>query len=244
MEHRAVKDRLYDVWAETARALASPKRVELLDLLAQGERTVEQLAAEAGLTINNTSSHLRVLKAARLVEARKVAQWVHHRIADDGVVRLLREVQALARRRVHEVEDLARRYLDGRDELEPVDREELRRRLQDGDVTVIDVRPELEYRAGHIPGALSVPLERLEARLGDLPPDRPVVAYCRGPYCVFAVEAVERLRREGFEAVRLADGLPDWRAAGLPVNAGAEPATVARTAARAPTLDRPPRRAR
>lgn len=228
MDHRAVKDRLCDAWAETAKALASPKRVELLDLLAQGERTVEALAREAGLTINNTSSHLSVLKAARLVETRKEAQFVFYRLADDAVVALLRSVQAVARQRLHEVDHLARTYLDGRDPLEPVDAAELRRRLKAGAVTVIDVRPALEYEAGHIAGALSVPLERLNERLPDLPKDRPVVAYCRGPYCVYAVEAVERLRQRGYDARRLADGVPDWRHAGHPVAVGAEMTTRAR----------------
>lgn len=227
MDHRAVKDRLYDAWAETAKALASPRRVELLDLLAQGERTVEALAREAGLTINNTSSHLGVLKAARLVETRKEAQFVFYRLADDAVVSLLRGVQAVARQRLHEVDHLARTYLDGRDPLEPVGAAELRRRLRAGEVTVIDVRPALEYEAGHIAGALSVPLEALDARAGELPTDRPVVAYCRGPYCVYAIEAVERLRHRGFEARRLADGLPDWRLAGHPVVAGPEGAPAA-----------------
>lgn len=222
MESRAVKDRLYAAWAETAKALGSPKRVELLDLLAQSERTVEALAREAGLTVNNTSSHLGVLKAARLVESRKEAQFVFYRLADDAVVALLRNVQALARRRLHEVDHLARTYLDGRDPLEPVDAVELRRRLKAGEVTVIDVRPTLEYEAGHIDGAISAPIERLHERLRDIPRDRPVVAYCRGPYCVFAVQAVERLRRHGYEARRLLDGLPDWRLAGHPVSAGRE----------------------
>lgn len=222
VNHRAVKDRLYDAWAETAKALASPKRVELLDLLAQGERSVDALARETGLTINNTSSHLSVLKAARLVETRKAAQFVFYRIADDAVVDLLRGIQTVARRRLHEIEHLARIYLEGRDPLEPVDAAELERRLKAGEVTVIDVRPALEYEAGHIAGALSMPLEELDARMRALPKSRPVVAYCRGPYCVYAIEAVERLRRRGYDARRLADGLPDWRRAGRAVMHGAE----------------------
>lgn len=222
MEPRAVKDRLYAAWAETAKALASPKRVELLDLLAQGERTVDALARESGLTINNTSSHLGVLKAVRLVETRKEAQFVFYRLADDAVVAVLRNVQALARRRLHEVDHLARTYLEGRDPLEPIDAVELRRRLKAGEVTVIDVRPALEFEAGHIEGALSAPLARLNVRLRDIPRDRPVVAYCRGPYCVYAVQAVERLRRHGYDAHRLLEGVPDWRMAGYPVAAGPE----------------------
>lgn len=222
MDHRAVKDLLYAAWADIAKALASPKRVELLDLLAQGERTVEALARESGLRVSNTSSHLSVLKAARLVETRKATQFVFYRLADDAVIALLRDVQALARRRLHEVDYLARTYLDGRDSLEPVDAAELRRRLKTGEVTVIDVRPALEYEAAHIAGALSVPLETLDARASDLPTDRPVVAYCRGPYCIYAVEAVERLRVRGIDARRLAAGLPDWRLAGYPVAVGPE----------------------
>lgn len=226
MDHRTVKDRLYAAWADTAKALASPKRVELLDLLAQGERTVEALAREAGLTVNNTSSHLTVLKGARLVETRKEAQFVFYRVADDAVIALLQHLQALTRRRLHEVDYLVRTYFEERDALEPVDRAELRRRLKSGEVTVIDVRPAVEYNAGHIAGALSVPLEKLHARMGDLPKDHPVVAYCRGPYCVMAVEAVERLRKRGYDARRFADGLPDWRLAGHPVAKGPEAVTA------------------
>lgn len=246
LDHRAVKDRLFHAWAETARALASPKRVELLDVLAQGERSVEALARETGLTINNTSSHLSVLKAARLVETRKEAQFVFYRLADDSVVELLRGVQAVARRRLHEVDHLARTYFEGRDTLEPVDARELRRRLKAGEVTVIDVRPALEYEAGHIAGAVSVPLGALDERVGELPRDRPVVAYCRGPYCVLAVEAVERLRQRGYDARRLADGLPDWRLAGLPISIGPAVLQDASTSVEADPSRRPrqPRRRR
>ncbi|MHB2033866.1 MAG: ArsR/SmtB family transcription factor [Gemmatimonadaceae bacterium] len=219
---RTTKDRLYDAWAAIAKALASPRRLELLDIVAQGERTVEALAREAGLTLNNTSAHLKVLKAARLVESRKTAQFVFYRLADDAVIPVLRGVQMLARRRLHEVDALARAYVDARDSLEPIDMAELRRRLRSGDVTLIDVRPEAEYEAGHIVGAKSVPLKELERRLSAIPKRRPVVAYCRGPYCVLSAGAVEKLRRRGYRAVRLADGLPDWKAAGLPVAVGAE----------------------
>jgi rhodanese-related sulfurtransferase len=238
MDHRALKDRLYAAWADTARALASPKRIEMLDLLAQGERSVDALARETGLTVNNTSSHLTVLKTARLVETRRDAQFVFYRLADDAVVALLRDVQAVARRRLHEVEHLARTYVDGRDVLEPVDAAELRRRLRTGEVTVIDVRPVLEYEAGHIPGALSVPLDTLDARMADLPAGRPVVAYCRGPYCVYAVEAVERLRGRGYDARRLADGLPNWRVAGHPVATGPERANATTEQAAKPRTSR------
>lgn len=222
MEHRTVKNRLYAAWADTAKALASPNRVELLDLLAQGERTVEALARETGLTINNTSSHLSSLRAARLVETRKEAQFVFYRVADDSVLALLDSVQAVARNRLHEVDHLTRTYLGGRDALEPIDAEELLRRLKAGEVTLIDVRPPLEYDAGHIAGAHSVPLDRLDAWIADAARDRSVVAYCRGPYCVYAIEAVERLRANGLHARRFTDGVPTWRRSGLPVSVGAE----------------------
>lgn len=223
MRPRVVKDTLYATWAETAQALASPKRIELVDILAQSERTVDALARESGLTVNNTSSHLKVLKAARLVETRKEAQFVFYRLADNAVVSLLDGIQQVARRRRHEVSELADAYLEGRDGLEPIDAPELLRRLKNGDVTLIDVRPALEYDAGHIEGAHSLPLSELKNRLREIPKDRPVVAYCRGPYCVLAIDAVEQLRAKGYEARRFADGLPMWRVAGLPVVYGPEP---------------------
>ena len=220
MEHRQVKDQLYSAWAEVGKALSSPKRLELLDLIAQGERTVEELATETGLTVNNASSHLRVLKAARLIQRRKQAQSVYHRLTSPGIVLLLRSIQAVARSSSREIEDLAQTHLDGRDELEPLTAAELEHRLSKGEVTLIDVRPELEYRAGHIEGAVSVPLEQLKARFSEFPRSRPVIAYCRGPYCVFAVDAVEQLRKRGFKSFRLAVGYPDWAAAGLPTESG------------------------
>ena len=218
MKHREVKDQLFWLWAEVGKALASSKRLELLDLIAQGERTVEELANESGLTINNTSSHLSVLKRAHLIERRKDAQSVYHRLATPEVVTLLRSLQAVARTGFHEVEHLAQTYLDGRDELEPLTASELRDRLRKGEVTLIDVRPEIEYRAGHIQGAISVPVEKLKSRFSEFPRSKPVIAYCRGPYCVFAVDAVEQLRKRGFTSFRLAVGYPDWAAAGLPVD--------------------------
>jgi len=220
MDERAIRDRLYTAWADIARALGSARRVELLDVLAQGERTVEALARETGLTVNNTSSHLKVLRTARLVETRKDAQFVFYRVADDTVLRVLREIQTLTRRRLHEVDQLARTYIDDRDSLEPVSAVELRRRLKAGDVTLIDVRPEAEFRAGHIAGAISIPLRALERRLARISGDRPVIAYCRGPYCVLAVEAVARLRKRGYHAQRLAGGFPDWKVEGFPIEMG------------------------
>jgi rhodanese-related sulfurtransferase/DNA-binding transcriptional ArsR family regulator len=220
VEQNQFKDRLFSLWAETGKAISSPKRFQLLDLIAQGERTVEELAHETGLTINNTSSHLSVLTAARLIRKRKEAQSVYHQLTGPEIVALMRSVQAVSRRGSHEIQQLAQTYLDGRDELEPLTASELRERLRSGEVTLIDVRPELEYRAGHIEGAVSVPLEKLKARFAEFPRSRPVIAYCRGPYCVFAVDAVEQLRKRGFKSFRLAVGYPDWAAAGLPVEIG------------------------
>lgn len=216
-DHRDLKDTLYQSWARLGKAIASPKRLELLDLLAQGEKSVELLAGEAALTITNASAHLNALHAARLVDRRKAAQFVHYRLADPAVVALLRQIQELGRRQFLEVQEVARTYLDDRDALEPVEAAELRRRLRRGDVTVLDVRPAHEYAAGHIPGAVSVPPGTLQRRLAGVPRNREIVAYCRGAYCVFAVEAVQALRRRGFKARRLRGGFPDWRAAGYPV---------------------------
>lgn len=217
---RRFKDQLYAAWAEIGKVLASPKRIELLDLLAQGERTVDALARETGLTVNNTSSHLNVLKDARLVGTRRAAQFVFHHLVDDGVVEVLRAVQQLARRRLPDIDRLARQELDERDEVEPIDARELQRRLRVGDVLVIDVRPAVEFEAGHIEGARSIPVDELPAQLRRLPRDREIIAYCRGPYCVFAVDAVRYLRSKGYRSRRLNVGLPDWRAAGRAIGRG------------------------
>jgi rhodanese-related sulfurtransferase/DNA-binding transcriptional ArsR family regulator len=218
---REFKDPLYAQFARIGHAVSAPKRIELLDLLSQAEKTVEQLADESSTPIKNTSAHLRVLRQARLVETRRHGPYVHYRLADEGVFRLLRDLQDVGRRRLAEVEQVARLYIDGRDALAPVTLPELRRRLRDGSVTVIDVRPRAEYEAGHVPGALSIPVSELERRLGELPADREVVAYCRGPYCVYSVDAVGLLRARGYRARRAEQGLPDWRAEGFPVARGA-----------------------
>jgi rhodanese-related sulfurtransferase len=218
--HREFKDALYEQFARMGHALSSPKRIELLDLLSQGEKTVEQLAEQSATPLKNTSAHLRVLRQARLVETRRDGAYVHYRLGSDEVFRFVRDLQTLGRSRLAEVEHAAALYIDGRDELEPVTLKELRQRLRRGDVTVIDVRPAEEYRAGHIPGALSIPVNQLKRRLPEIPKGREVVAYCRGPYCVYSVEAVEILRKSGYKARRAGEGLPDWRASGLPVVAG------------------------
>lgn len=220
MGDRAAKDALYEAFAEVGRALASGRRAEIVDLLAQGERSVEEVAAEIGQSVANTSHHLRALARAGLVVSRRSGTRVLYRLAGERVEDLWAAVRAVAVAHVAGLERLAGAYLGDRAGLEPVSRSELRRRLSSGDVTVIDVRPSAEYRAGHIPGAVSVPLPELRRRLRSLPREREVVAYCRGPFCVYADEAVRLLRRRGFAARRLEDGFPEWRRAGLPVAAG------------------------
>lgn len=220
MGHRTLKDELYAQFSRIGKAFSNSNRLELLDLLSQAERTVEALAEEAGLTVKNTSAHLRVLREARLVARRKEPPYVFYRLADDEVLVLLRQVEAVALARLAEVERLVQDYFEDPDELEPIGPAELARRLAADEVTVLDVRPEEEYRAGHIPGARSMPVAEIEARISELPADREVVAYCRGPYCLFSLEAVELLRRRGVRARRLDTGLPDWRAAGHEVVVG------------------------
>jgi rhodanese-related sulfurtransferase len=218
MGDRETKTALFDGFARAAKALASGRRIELLDVLANGERTVEVLAGEVGLSVANTSQHLQVLRQAGLLASRREGTSVHYRLAGPEVFQLWRALRTLAASRLVEVERLAAAYLGARDELEPVSREELARRLQNGDdLVVLDVRPTAEYAAGHVPGAVSIPVGELRRRLAELPADREVVAYCRGPYCAFAHEAVAVLRQAGFAARRLEDGLPEWEAAGLAV---------------------------
>jgi len=218
MADRVAKVGLFDEFARVAKALASGRRLELLDVLANGERTVEALAGEVALSVANTSQHLQGLRQAGLVITRREGTSIHYRLAGPEVFELWRALRTLAATRLAEVERLAAAYLGARDQLEPVTRQELARRLGDGDpVVVLDVRPAAEHAAGHLPGAVSIPVEELRRRLAELPRDRDIVAYCRGPYCAFAQEAVELLRQEGFSARRLEDGLPEWRAAGLAV---------------------------
>lgn len=220
MAHRELKDPLYAQFARIGHALASPKRIELLDLLAQGEKTVELLADQSAMAIKNTSAHLRVLRQARLVETRREGTYVYYRLADGDVSRFVRDLQHLGRRRLAEVEQVAQLYIEGRDELEPVTLTELRKLVRERQVTILDVRPREEYEAGHIPGAVSIPVAELKRRIGDLHKRREIIAYCRGPYCVFALEAVTLLRKQGFRARRAEEGLPEWRGAGLPVATG------------------------
>ncbi len=203
------------------KAVASPRRLELLDLLCQGPRTVDELAKQAGQSLPNTSHHLQVLRAARLVEAEREGLFVTYRLADEKVCAFFSALRGLAESRLAEVELVRREYLESRGAMEPIPRAELLDRVSRGEVTVLDVRPHDEYAAGHIPGALSVPLDRLGSFLDQLPRDREVVAYCRGPYCVLALDAVDMLSGHGFSATRLEDSVADWQAAGFEIEIGA-----------------------
>lgn len=215
---------LYEQFARVARALASPGRVALVDLLCQGERSVEALSLAAGMTMKNASAQLRELRLAGLVESRRDGKRVYYRLAEEAVCAFFGDLRHLARRRLAEVDRLVRDSLEASDDLEPVRRAQLLRLVAAGEVVVFDVRPREEYEAGHIPGARSVPLDELDARLVGLPSEVEVVAYCRGPYCVLAPQAVKECRARGLRARRLEDGFPEWRLAGLPVAVGGEEA--------------------
>ena len=212
--HRWFKDAIYEQLARIGKAVSAPKRLELLDLLCQGPRTVEALAVQAGISLANASQHLQVLRATRLVEAEKRGLRVEYRLADEEVCRFFHSLRGLAEARLAEIDQVTDQYFESRGAMEAVKGDELLRRVRDGEVTVLDVRPSEEYRAGHIPGALSIPVGELKARLKELPKEREIVAYCRGPYCVMALEAVELLRRRGFEAHRMEEGVVEWRARG------------------------------
>ena len=225
---REFKDALYGQFAQIASAFASPKRIEIIDLLTQGERHVEAVARETGLSLANTSRHLQVLKAARLVETRKQGLQVFYRLADAKVLQGYRALRELSAARQAEVRQLLHDYFSKTDGLEPVEKEDLLQRARAGEVVVLDVRPREEYAAGHVEGALSLPLAEIERRLAELPRRKEIVAYCRGPYCFFAAEAVRLLRRRGLRALRLREGFPEWRDAGLPVEEGEAPRRPAR----------------
>ncbi len=222
VDGREAKDRLYEAFARTAKAASHPRRVELLELMAQGERTVEALAQAAGMGVKNASAHLQVLARSRLITGRRQGTRVFYRLDGDDVAEFIVAVRDLARSRLAEVDQVVRDYFLARDVLEPVSRAELAERARQGQVVILDVRPVEEFAAGHIPGALSAPLAELDDALARIPRRAEIVAYCRGPYCVLAPQAVERLRADGYQTRRLADGLPEWRLAGLPVAAGLE----------------------
>jgi rhodanese-related sulfurtransferase/biotin operon repressor len=220
MSTESPKRDLYAQFAAVAKAVANEHRLELLELIAQGERSVEALAERSGLSVANASQHLQHLRRAGLVAARRQAKFVLYRLADDAVLTMLAGMHKVAERNVGEVVRILRSYFHARDDLEPVSRTELAKRMKQGLVTVLDVRPEDEFALGHLPGARNVPLSQLKRQLRGLDRNTEIVAYCRGPYCVLSFEAVAQLRKLGFKARRLVDGLPEWKAAGLPVAVG------------------------
>ncbi len=220
MSRQSPKHALFAQFAVVAKTLGHAHRLELLEQLAQGERSVDVLAQRTGLSIANASQHLQQMRRAGLVATRRDGKFVYCRLADDAVLELLAVLRRIAEQNLAEVGRVVRSYFDQRDSLEPMSRAELMQRLRAGTVTIIDVRPEDEFALGHLPGALNIPLRGLEARLGQINPKQEVVAYCRGPYCVLSYEAVAALRARGFKARRLEDGLPEWRVAGLPVVTG------------------------
>jgi rhodanese-related sulfurtransferase/predicted transcriptional regulator len=220
MGDRTAKDALFDAFAEVAKALASGRRAEIVDLLAQGERSVDEIAGEIDQSVANTSHHLRGMARAGVLRTRREGTRIVYMLASERVAELWVALRSVAAEHVAGIERLAEDYLGDRSGLEAVDRRELAARLEAGDVVVLDVRPPPEFDAGHIPGARSVPVEELRQYLRALPKDAEVVAYCRGPYCVYADDAVRLLRRRGYRARRLQDGFPEWKRAGLPVAAG------------------------
>lgn len=212
-----VKKTLLEQFASVAKAVGHPHRFSLLEHLAQGERTVEGLADRSGLSVANVSQHLQTMRRAGLLTTRREGKFVLYRLADDSVLDLMHAIHKVAERNNAEIEGVVRNYFNQRDDMEPVSRSELRKRMKDGLITVLDVRPADEFSLGHVPGAVNIPVGELKRRLAELPRKKEVVAYCRGPYCVMAFEAVALLREHGFKSRRLEDGMPEWRAASLPV---------------------------
>src|SRR6266478_7726894 len=221
MSIRNPKQALFSQFAAVAKSLGHPHRLELLEQLAQGERSVDVLAQRTGLSIANASQHLQQMRRAGLLANRREGKFVYYQLVDDTVLDLLAALRRIAERNVAEVERVIRSYFHNRDSLEPISREELLQRSRAGEVTILDVRPEDEFALGHLPGAVNMPLRELEMRLAEFNPAQEIVAYCRGPYCVLSYEAVAVLRARGFKARRLQDGLPEWRAAGLAIVTGA-----------------------
>jgi rhodanese-related sulfurtransferase len=221
-EHRQFKNAVYGQLARVSKALAAPQRLELLDLLCQSARTVESLAEQAGLGVANASQHLKVLRAARLVDSEKRGLYVEYKLADSAVGALLDSLRTLAEQQLAEVKQVTTEYFERRGAMETVDQGELLRRVRDGAVTVLDVRPAEEYRSGHLSGAISIPLSELKKRLHELPKRREIVAYCRGPYCVMAIEAVNLLTKKGYRALRLEAGVMELRSRGLRLAVGGE----------------------
>jgi rhodanese-related sulfurtransferase/DNA-binding transcriptional ArsR family regulator len=223
---REFKDRLYGQFGRLGKALSNPHRLEMLELLAQGERTVESLATELGVSVANASQHLQALRQAALVESRKDGLFVHYRLADPEVFELSKVLRSVAERRLAELERLVNEHFGSRANAEPVSMHELLKRARSKQVVILDTRPASEYVAGHIPGALSIPVDDLQRRLKELTKSREYVAYCRGPYCIYADRAVEILRAHGRRARRLGEGFPEWRSAGFPVSQGNQPGAL------------------
>ena len=238
--HREFKDRLYAQFARIGKAVGSPHRIEMLELLAQGERTVDSLATEIGLSLANASQHLQGLRQAALVDSRKDGLFVYYRLADPAVFEVCRAIRSVAERRLADLERLVYAHFGDRTQPEPVGMRDLLDRARSSDVLILDARPANEYLAGHIAGAISVPIDDLQNRLRSLPADKEYVAYCRGPYCVYADRAVEMLRKSRRRARRLAEGFPEWRAAGFPIEQGDAPARQPRRLS--PDRTRPRRR--
>ena len=224
--HREFKDRLYGQLARLGKALSNPHRLEMLELLAQGERTVDSLATEIGLSLANASQHLQALRQAALVEGRKDGLFVYYRLADPNVFELSKVIRTVAERRLAELDRLVHDHFGNRAGAEPVAMDELLKRARSRQVVILDTRPASEYIAGHIPGALSIPVDELQQRLKELTKGKDYVAYCRGPYCIYADRAVEILLAKGRRARRLVAGFPEWRSAGLPVSHGTEPGAL------------------
>jgi rhodanese-related sulfurtransferase/DNA-binding transcriptional ArsR family regulator len=219
-DKRAFKNQVYEQFARIGKALSSARRLELLEVLAQGEHSVEVLANETGMSIANASQHLQILRAAQLVEVRREGVYIYYQLADERVFTLWQTMRQVGEARMAEIDRIVDTYLHDRNQLQPIGASELLQRLVEDNIVLLDVRPAEEFIAGHLPGALSMPVAELEARLSELPLDKQIMAYCRGPYCVFADEAVVLLRSYGYSARRLEQGLPDWRALGLPVESG------------------------
>lgn len=219
MKGREFKDAVFEQFARIAYAFSSPKRLEIIDVLAQGEHDVDSLTKQVSMTLANTSRHLQILKSARLVETRREGVRIFYRLADDDVFACWKSLQSIARKRLAEVRELTNTYLQDRVCLESISLEDLQRRIENKDVIVIDVRPAEEYQKAHIKDSISIPLNELKDRLDEIPKDTDVIAYCRGPYCVLAPEAVALLTNAGYHAIRLDEGLPEWQKAGLPIDA-------------------------
>lgn len=217
MKGREFKDLVFQQFANIANSFASPKRLEIIDILTQGERDVDTLAKETGMNFANTSRHLQIMKSIKLLESRKDGVHVYYRIANDHVIVCWKNLQSLAEDRVAELREVTRSFFEERGELEPISIEELWQRLQNDEVTLIDVRPKEEFESGHIPGAVSIPLSELKNKLVQIPTGKDVVAYCRGPYCVLAAEAIALLKKYGYKSFRFKEDIYNWKEAGLPV---------------------------